>query len=155
MSGQTVVRTIPDYAWTHVAGAVFREGRLYPDTGMFSADKSSMVYPDSSNQESIDALSHFTVGNYREWAGATVLCPRAPTTEGMFFRFDSVSAFIAHGYANPHREPGVPDWYFFWAKFHSRAVLRRFAREQGFLPAVDLPMGPGGFGITTGLRTLS
>ena len=155
MTDLAMARTIPDKAWRHVTGAVFRDGRLYPDTGELGADKDRLVYPDGADKEAIEALRYFTLENYAEWAGATVLCPRAPRMEEMFFRFDNVSAFIAHGYRNPHREPGVPDWYFFWVKFHGQGVLKRFARERGLLPAKDLPAGPGGFGIATGLRVLS
>jgi hypothetical protein len=146
-------RTIPDTAWEHVGGAVFRDGRLYPDTSEWNADQTGLVYPGSADVKSIEALSHFTLENYVEWAGATVLCPRAPVLEQMYFRFDNAAAFIAHGYTNPYREPGVPDWYFFWTKFYSRSKMRTFAREQGLLPATDLPVGRGGFGIDTGLRT--
>jgi hypothetical protein len=68
------------------------------------------------------------------------------------FRFDDVCRFIAHGYINPYRVPGVPDWYFFWTKFHPMGSLKRFAREAGLLPEKDLPQGQGGHGIGTGLR---
>lgn len=63
-----------------------------------------------------------------------------------------MSAFIAHGYRNPYRAPGVPDWYFFWTKNHSMGKLKAWARSQGLLPAKDLPLGRGGYGIGTGLR---
>lgn len=140
-------RTIPDDAWAHAGRAVFRDGHLYPDT-----IRRDGTYPDSTDTAAIEALAHFTIGNYAEWAGAVVLCPRAPELEQCMVRFDDVGRFIAHGYRNPYREPGVPDWYFFWTKNHPAGVLKRFARAAGLLPSVDLPKGAGGFGIDTGLH---
>jgi hypothetical protein len=144
-----MIRTIPDDAWGHVGRAVFRDGHLYPDT--VQPDGS---YPDSTDVRGIEALAHFTRENYAEWAGATILCPRAPALEQCMFRFDDVGRFIAHGYTNPHREPGVPDWYFFWTKVHTVGTLKRFARQHGLLPSKDLPQGRGGYGADNGLRAL-
>ena len=144
-----MTRTIPNEAWRHVSNAVFRDGHLYPDTVQRDG-----TYPDSTDAESIYWLAQFTLDNYSEWASATVMCPRAPTLEETLFRFDNVSTFITYGYRNPYREAGVPDWYFFWTKNYRLGELKRFARAQGLLPSKDLPLGPGGYGIGTGLRGL-
>lgn len=144
-------RTIPDEAWQHVTNSVFRDGHLYPD--LSSVQNGVSVYRDSDDEEQIHWLSHFTLENYAEWAGAAVVCPRAPALEETLFRFDQVGHFIDYGYRNPFREPGVPDWYFFWVKNHSRTVLTKWARSAGILPGQDLPLGRGGYGIDTGLRT--
>jgi hypothetical protein len=143
-------RTIPDEAWNHLCNAVFRDGRLYPDTIQTRGGTTS--YPDSSDHDAIHWLSHFTLENYSEWAGAAVVCPRAPRLEEILFRFDHAGRFVDHWYRNPYREPGVPDWYFFWTGNHSMTKLKEFARRTGILPAQDLPKGRGGYGIDTGLR---
>lgn len=68
-------------------------------------------------------------------------------------RFDQMGPFIAHGYTNPFREAGCPDWYFFWTRIHTMGSLKRWARDAGLIPAKDLPLGRGGYGIDTGLRS--
>lgn len=145
-------RTIPDEAWAGATDAVFRDGRLYPDTAYLLDSDDRTAYPDSDDEEAIHWLSHFTLENYAEWAGAIVLCPRAPCFEKTLVRFDDVGRFVSHGYRNPYREPGVPDWYFFWTRHHRKGELKRWARGVGLLPAQDLPRGRGGMGIGTGLR---
>ncbi|MFC4225460.1 hypothetical protein [Lysinibacter cavernae] len=150
-------RTIPDEAWANVHGpAVFRNGCLYPDTveNIKRADGSRFhEYPDSTDVDQIHWLSFFKIENYKEWSGAVVLCPREPAYEGVMVRFDEKRAFIDYGYRNPYRDPGTPDWYFFWIGFHSTSVLKKWCRENGLLPSNDLPdTKQGGLGIATGLR---
>lgn len=144
-------RTIPDEAWNHVTNAVFRDGHLYPD--LWRLENGVTVYDDCDDPELVGWLSHFTIENYPEWAGAVVVCPRGPALEETLIRFDQAGAFIAHGYANPYREPGEPDWYFFWTRNHTKTVLKKWARSAGLIPARDLPLGRGGYGIDTGLRS--
>lgn len=143
--------TIPTAAFEHLSSAVMRDGHLYPDT--VRRQDGITVYPDSDDAESIHWLSHFTLDNYGEWAGAAIVCPRAPALEQTLFRFDDIAAFIASGYRNPFREPGVPDWYFFWTGNHRLGELKTWARSVGIIPQKDLPKGNGGYGIDTGLRT--
>ncbi|MET4144185.1 hypothetical protein [Arthrobacter sp. UYCo732] len=143
-------RTIPAEAWEHVGNSVFRDGHLYPDLSRIV--NGLTVYQDSDDEQIIHWLSHFTVDNYAEWAGAAIVCPRAPSLEETLFRFDDVGRFIAHGYRNPFRAAGEPDWYFFWTRNHPMGVLKKWARSAGIIPAKDLPRGAGGYGIDTGLR---
>jgi hypothetical protein len=145
-----MARTIPDEAWNHVTNAVFRDGHLYPD--LWHLEDGAIVYDDCDDDELVAWLSHFTIDNYAEWAGAVVVCPRAPALEETLIRFDQAGAFIAHGYTNPFREPGTPDWYFFWTRNHTKTSLTKWARSVGLIPAQGLPLGPGGYGIDTGLR---
>lgn len=147
---QRVERTIPDEAWTHACDATFLDGHLYPGTGRLVGDE--FVAEPCEDADLVEWLSYFTVDNYDEWAGAAVLCPRAPVLSSTLVRFDDVDKFIAHDYWNPYRAPGVPDWYFFWAKYHSIDTLRAWARNEGLLPAKDLPLGTGGYGADDGLR---
>lgn len=144
-------RTIPDEAWPSAGCAVFRDGRLYPDTSTLLDVNDRGDYPDSDDEDAIHWLSYFTLENYAEWAGGVVLCPRAPSLEKTLVRFDPAPAFAAHGYRNPYREPGVPDWYFFWTRHHRMGELKRWARDAGLLPAKDLPIGGSGYGFNTGL----
>ena len=141
------MRTIPDEAWLHVGNAVFHNGALYPDTIQRNG-----TYIDSDDEVAIKYLSYFTLENYSEWASATVFCPRAPFLEECLFRFDDVDQFIENGYSNPYREPGCPDWYFFWIKNFSMHALKTFARNHNLIPQTDLHVGKGGYGIETGLR---
>ncbi|MGK3708849.1 hypothetical protein [Arthrobacter sp. IK3] len=143
-------RTIPDEAWQHVGNSVFRNGRLYPD--IWHLDGGNLVYEDCQDPDAVAWHAYFTLENYAEWAGAAVICPRAPRLEETLVRFDSKGAFIANGYSNPHRDAGVPDWYFFWTGNHTMGSLKRWARGAGLIPARDLPLGRGGYGIDTGLR---
>jgi hypothetical protein len=143
-------RTIPNEAWKHLTTAVFRDGHLYPDRSRIV--NGVAVYQDSDDQELVTWLSHFTLDNYAEWAGAAVVCPRAPSLEETMFRFDNVGAFVAYGYRNPFRDAGAPDWYFFWTKNHTSSALKKWARSVGIIPQRDLPLGRGGYGIDTGLR---
>lgn len=143
-------RTIPDEAWQLVSNSVVRNGHLYPDT--IQTRNGATFYEDSQDAEAIYWLSYFTLDNYAEWAGAAVVCPRAPRLEETLFRFDDAPAFIANGYRNPYRQPGVPDWYFFWTRNHTMTALKIFARSAGIIPQRDLPKGAGGYGIDTGLR---
>lgn len=137
-------RTIPDEAWKHLSSATFSNGHLVPDT--------AFGYKPGDDPETEHWLSYFSLANWREWAGATVLCPRAPSYSGLLVRFDDADLFVRYGYRNPFREPGVPDWYFFWTKDHPMGVLKQWCRNHGLLPARDLPKGEGGYGISTGLR---
>ena len=145
-----LTRTIPDEAWRHVTNSVFRDGHLYPDR--YHWEGRTAVYEDSTDEELNHWLSFFTMENYAEWAGAAIICPRAPRLEETLFRFDDVGAFMANGYRNPYRAPGVPDWYFFWTGKHTMGTLKKWARAEGLIPAKDLPQGLGGYGIDTGLR---
>lgn len=149
-ASKPIERTIPDEAWEHVCSAVFRDGHLYPD--VWHLEGRTLVYDDSDDAEKIHWLSFFTMDNYDEWAGAAIVCPRAPRLEETLFRFDDVGAFIANGYRYPYRDPGVPDWYFFWIGNHTLGTLKKCARAEGPIPAKDLPQGRGGYGIDTGLR---
>jgi hypothetical protein len=144
-------RTIPDEAWNHVTNSVIRDGRLYPDR--WHLENGAIVYEDCTDQELLHWLSFFTLDNYAEWAGAAVVCPRAPALEETLFRFDQAGAFIANGYSNPFRDAGSPDWYFFWTKNHTKGTLKKWARSVGIIPTKDLPLGRGGYGIDTGLRS--
>lgn len=144
-------RTIPDEAWNHVTNSVFRDGHLYPER--WHLEDGAIVYDDSDAAELIAWLSHFTIENYAEWAGAVVVCPRAPALEETLIRFDQAGPFIANGYSNPFRAAGSPDWYFFWTKNHTKGSLKKWARSVGLIPAQDLPLGRGGYGIDTGFRS--
>ena len=42
-------------------------------------------------------------------------------------------------YLKPHREPGVPDWYFFWTGNHTMANRGPEPVAQRLIPAKDLP----------------
>lgn len=144
-------RTIPEEAWNHVTSSVFRDGHLYPER--WHLENGAIVYDDCDDAELVAWLSHFTIENYAEWAGAVVVCPRAPALEETLIRFDQVGAFIAHDYSNPFRAAGTPDWYFFWTRNHTKGSLKKWARSVGLIPAQDLPLGRGGYGIDTGLRS--
>lgn len=143
-------RTIPNEAWQHLTSAVFRDGHLYPDT--LRVINGVATYPDSDDEELNRWLAHFAMDNYAEWAGAAVICPRAPALEETLFRFDGLGKFIAYDYRNPFRTAGSPDWYFFWTGSHTMGSLKKWARSAGILPEKDLPLGRGGYGIDTGLR---
>src|SRR5699024_3630461 len=103
--------TIPRKAWDFATIAVFKDGCLHPDTSRLEGDR--FVVDTSDDTEAVYWLSHFTIDNYSERAGAAVVSPRAPQLEGTLVRFDAVELFRECGYRNPFREPGVPDWYFF------------------------------------------
>lgn len=142
-----MLQEIPVEAWAHATNAVFRDGVLYPDVYDVFGGETVAAEP-----ATVEGLSHFTIENYALWAGASVLCVRAPSLEGCMFRFDDKDRFALYGYTNPWREPGCPDWYMFWVKHHPMGALKRFARQAGLIPRVDLPLGRGGYGIDTGLR---
>ncbi|MCC3299681.1 hypothetical protein [Arthrobacter caoxuetaonis] len=146
----TRTRTIPDEAWEAVGNSVFRDGHLYPDRWHWEGR--TAVYEDCQDQELVRLHAFFTLENYPEWAGAAVICPRAPRLEETLVRFDDKAAFIANGHLNPHRSPGVPDWYFFWTRNYTMGALKKWARSVGLIPPKDLPQGRGGYGIDTGLR---
>lgn len=145
-----ITRTIPDEAWAAIGNAVFRDGHLYPDRWHWEGK--TAVYEDCDDAELVRLYSYFTLENYAEWAGAAVICPRAPRLEETMVRFDDKGTFIERGYRNPYREAGVPDWYFFWTRNHTMGSLKKWARSVGLLPARDLPQGRGGYGIDTGLK---
>lgn len=146
-------RTIPDEAWEHVGNSIMLDGYLYPDTISIDDESKSIFIADSEDEELINWLRYFTMDNYNEWVGAAIVCPRAPSLSGgVFFRFDDKDRFVSHGYTNPYRETGYPDWYFFWTRYHTKTKLHKFAIAEGFLPAESLELGTGGYGIGTGLR---
>ncbi|XKH58560.1 hypothetical protein LG293_16025 (plasmid) [Citricoccus nitrophenolicus] len=143
-------RTIPDEAWQHASRSVIREGQLYPD--LWHMEDGVRVYDDCQDPELVHWLSFFTLENYAEWVGAVCIAPRAPLLEETMVRFDALEPYIEHGHTNPYRAPGVPDWYFFWdGRGQTRAALKKFAREAGLIPKVDLPLGQGGHGADDGL----
>lgn len=150
--------TIPAEAWKHLVPAVFRDGCLYPDMShvqeLFQDTDLDGFHLESGDKESVHWLSYFTLENYAEWAGAAIVCPRAPSLEDTLFRFDDADRFVANGYRHPLRQPGEPDWYFFWVRNHSQEELKAWARSVGIIPQQDLPRGGAGYGYTTGLRTL-
>lgn len=146
MSGPRIERTIPGEAWEHVGTAVLRRNAcLYLDA--WHMEGKATVEDDSTDPERVHWLSYFTLDNYAEWVGATVLCGRGPSLRETMFRFDNVAAFKANGYQNPYREPGTPDWYFFWTVNHSAAVTKKWLRSIALLPETDLPQGKGGYGV--------